>query len=221
MIHVVGWSCICLCVGAEAQACVTTMKANTEVPDEEASQTKALSYMFDTDIVGLCGWEDSDDAHPKWNGFKKSVRQSNLEIAQLKGTVLANWQFTPFNTMKSKHTAQEALQMRLRDETVENPSWYQERGEMITRDRLMSQLQAEEYLDNEEMMKQYIEYIADYWLLKMGHSKLYTSENPFDFMNYISLQSFGNFFETKISSYRKANVGSSAKETEFSLEDDF
>ena len=154
MIHVVGWSCICLCVGAEAQACVPTMKANTEVPDEEASQTKALSYMFDTDIVGLCGWEDPDDAHPKWNAFKKSVRQSNLEIAQLKGTVLANWQFTPFNTMKSKHTAQEALQMRLRDETVENPSWYQERGEMITRDRLMSQLQAEEYLDNEELMKQ-------------------------------------------------------------------
>ena len=74
---------------------------------------------------------------------------------------------------------------------------------------------------NEGMMKQYIEYIADYWLLKMGHNKLYTSDNPFDFMNYISLQSFGNFFETKISSYRKANVGSSAKETEFSLEDDF
>lgn len=74
---------------------------------------------------------------------------------------------------------------------------------------------------NDTMMKQYIEYIADYWLLKMGHSKLYGSENPFDFMNYISLQSFGNFFETKISSYRKANVGSSEQETKFSLEEDF
>lgn len=74
---------------------------------------------------------------------------------------------------------------------------------------------------NDVMMKQYIEYVADYWLLKMGHSKLYGSENPFDFMNYISLQSFGNFFETKISSYRKANVGSSEQETKFSLEEDF
>jgi ribonucleoside-diphosphate reductase beta chain len=74
---------------------------------------------------------------------------------------------------------------------------------------------------NHVLMKQYIEYIADYWLLKMGHNKLYGSENPFDFMNYISLQSFGNFFETKISSYRKANVGSTEEETKFSLDDDF
>lgn len=74
---------------------------------------------------------------------------------------------------------------------------------------------------NENLMKQYIEYIADYWLLKMGHSKIYNSKNPFDFMNYISLQSFGNFFETKISSYRKANVGSTKEETKFSLDEDF
>ena len=74
---------------------------------------------------------------------------------------------------------------------------------------------------NDTLMKQYIEFVADYWLSKMGYSKIYKSENPFDFMNYISLQSFGNFFETRVSSYRKANVGVSNSESKFSLEEDF
>jgi ribonucleoside-diphosphate reductase beta chain len=74
---------------------------------------------------------------------------------------------------------------------------------------------------NQKLMKQYIEYIADYWLVKLGYSKIYNSQNPFDFMNYISLQNFGNFFETRISSYRKANVGYTPKQNTFSLDEDF
>jgi ribonucleoside-diphosphate reductase beta chain len=74
---------------------------------------------------------------------------------------------------------------------------------------------------NGELMKQYIEYIADFWLLKLGHDKIYNSQNPFDFMQYISLESFGNFFETRISSYRRANVGVSVVETQFTLDEDF
>jgi ribonucleoside-diphosphate reductase beta chain len=74
---------------------------------------------------------------------------------------------------------------------------------------------------NSTLMKQYIEFIADYWLAKLGYAKLYNSPNPFDFMNYISLQSFGNFFETRVSSYRKANVGVSQADTQFNLDDDF
>lgn len=74
---------------------------------------------------------------------------------------------------------------------------------------------------NQNLMKKYIEYIADYWLVKMGYGKIYNTKNPFDFMNYISLQNFGNFFETRISSYRKANVGYTHEENTFSLEEDF
>jgi ribonucleoside-diphosphate reductase beta chain len=74
---------------------------------------------------------------------------------------------------------------------------------------------------NQKLMKQYIEYIADYWLIKLGYSKIYNSQNPFDFMNYISLQNFGNFFETRISSYRKANVGYTPKQNTFALDEDF
>jgi ribonucleoside-diphosphate reductase beta chain len=74
---------------------------------------------------------------------------------------------------------------------------------------------------NQTLMKRYIEYIADYWLTKLGYSKIYNSKNPFEFMNYISLQTFGNFFETRISSYRKANVGHSQNQNVFSLDEEF
>lgn len=74
---------------------------------------------------------------------------------------------------------------------------------------------------NNEMMKQYIEYVSDYWLSKLNYSNIFNSKNPFDFMQYISLQDFGNFFETRITSYRKAGVGVSKEENTFSLEEDF
>lgn len=74
---------------------------------------------------------------------------------------------------------------------------------------------------NQTLMKRYIEYIADYWLNKLGYQKIYNSKNPFEFMNYISLQTFGNFFETRISSYRKANVGHSQNQNVFSLDEEF
>lgn len=74
---------------------------------------------------------------------------------------------------------------------------------------------------NSEMMKTYIEYVADYWLSKLGYKILFNANNPFDFMQYISLQDFGNFFETRITAYRKANVGVSQEQTQFSLDEDF
>jgi ribonucleoside-diphosphate reductase beta chain len=74
---------------------------------------------------------------------------------------------------------------------------------------------------NNEMMKDYIQYVSDYWLVKMDYSKIYNTKNPFDFMQYISLQDFGNFFETRITSYRKAGVGVSKEQNTFSLDEDF
>jgi ribonucleoside-diphosphate reductase beta chain len=74
---------------------------------------------------------------------------------------------------------------------------------------------------NHDMMKTYIEYVADYWLVKLGYSKIYNSSNPFGFMQYISLQDFGNFFECRISAYRKANIGVSKEQNTFSLDEDF
>ncbi len=71
---------------------------------------------------------------------------------------------------------------------------------------------------NADLMKQYIEYVADFWLLELGCSKVYGVENPFDFMDMISLQGKTNFFEKKVAEYQKV----SDKSIDFdNLEEDF
>lgn len=59
---------------------------------------------------------------------------------------------------------------------------------------------------NSDAMTQYIQYVADFWLVKLGYNKLYNVENPFDFMNMISLQQKTNFFEAKVSEYSLSSV---------------
>lgn len=71
---------------------------------------------------------------------------------------------------------------------------------------------------NEKLMSQYIEFIADYWLVVLGCSKVYNSENPFDFMDMLSLQGKTNFFEKRNADYQKV----SDKSIDFdNLTDDF
>tara|TARA_B110000037_G_scaffold159786_1_gene180356 strand:+ start:860 stop:1843 length:984 start_codon:yes stop_codon:yes gene_type:complete len=72
---------------------------------------------------------------------------------------------------------------------------------------------------NSDMMSQYIEYVGDRLLNQLGYNKLYNVNNPFSFMELISLRPKGNFFEVRVSEYQKANVGK--KKEEFSLGDDF
>ena len=59
---------------------------------------------------------------------------------------------------------------------------------------------------NSELMSQYIEYVADRLLKQFGYKPLYNSENPFDFMELMSLHGKTNFFEKKVSEYSLANV---------------
>lgn len=59
---------------------------------------------------------------------------------------------------------------------------------------------------NSKLMKQYIEFVADRLLIALECEKEYNSENPFDFMENISLQSKANFFESRVSSYQKTGV---------------
>ncbi|KAM0753411.1 hypothetical protein T439DRAFT_297735 [Meredithblackwellia eburnea MCA 4105] len=59
---------------------------------------------------------------------------------------------------------------------------------------------------NSALMRQYIEFVADRLLVSLGNEKVYNSENPFDFMTLISMEGKTNFFEKKVSDYRKAGV---------------
>jgi ribonucleoside-diphosphate reductase subunit M2 len=63
---------------------------------------------------------------------------------------------------------------------------------------------------NNELMTKYIEFVADRLLSALGHSKLFGSTNPFDWMELISLQGKTNFFEKRVGEYQKAGVMSSA-----------
>ncbi|ORX95228.1 ribonucleoside-diphosphate reductase small chain [Basidiobolus meristosporus CBS 931.73] len=76
---------------------------------------------------------------------------------------------------------------------------------------------------NAKLMSQYIEFVADRLLVALGCPKVYNSENPFDFMDLISLQGKTNFFEKRVSDYQKSGVMSSQKPDDagFTLDADF
>ncbi len=59
---------------------------------------------------------------------------------------------------------------------------------------------------NSDLMAQYLEFVTDRLLVALGCSKVYNTENPFDFMQNIALQGKTNFFEKRVAEYQKAGV---------------
>ncbi|MEP7196593.1 MAG: ribonucleotide-diphosphate reductase subunit beta [Saprospiraceae bacterium] len=74
---------------------------------------------------------------------------------------------------------------------------------------------------NAELMCQYIEFIADRLLTSLGCNKIYNKENPFDWMDLISIQGKTNFFEKKVGEYQKAGVNQTAESKIFTLTEEF
>eukprot|EP01018_Ginkgo_biloba_P026154 Gb_40634 [translate_table: standard] len=78
---------------------------------------------------------------------------------------------------------------------------------------------------NSILMGQYIKFIADRLLVALGCHRFYNIENPFDWMDLISLQGKTNFFEKRVGDYQKASVMSSIKNGEdnhvFKMDEDF
>lgn len=72
---------------------------------------------------------------------------------------------------------------------------------------------------NDQLMKTYIEFIADRLLGELACDKLYRVANPFDFMENISLEGKTNFFEKRVGEYQKCGVMNGPKE--FKTDDDF
>lgn len=59
---------------------------------------------------------------------------------------------------------------------------------------------------NSDLMKQYLEYVADRLLVDLKVGKVYNSENPFDFMTNIALDNKTNFFEKRVAEYNKSGT---------------
>ncbi len=74
---------------------------------------------------------------------------------------------------------------------------------------------------NADLMKQYIEFVADRLLVALGVEKVYNVANPFPFMEMISLQGKTNFFEKRVAEYQKAGVMADKEEQTFSMDEDF
>jgi len=74
---------------------------------------------------------------------------------------------------------------------------------------------------NAALMCEYIEFVADRLLVALGCEKVYFANNPFPFMEMISLQGKTNFFEKRVAEYQKAGVMAAKEEQMFSLDEDF
>jgi ribonucleoside-diphosphate reductase beta chain len=57
---------------------------------------------------------------------------------------------------------------------------------------------------NSELMSEYIKFVVDIWLRKLGYSPLYNiKQNPFPFMELLSLTTKEDFFSVTTTNYSK------------------
>jgi ribonucleoside-diphosphate reductase beta chain len=73
---------------------------------------------------------------------------------------------------------------------------------------------------NSDLMYQYIKFVADRWLIMLGYNKLYNVEQPFSFMDLISLQGKTNFFESRVVDYSRIGVGQTEADRTISFDED-
>jgi ribonucleoside-diphosphate reductase beta chain len=59
---------------------------------------------------------------------------------------------------------------------------------------------------NQNLMKQYLEFVVDGLLVKFGCKKEFNVEQPFKFMEQIAVETKGNFFESRTIEYQKAKL---------------
>jgi ribonucleotide reductase beta subunit family protein with ferritin-like domain len=64
-------------------------------------------------------------------------------------------------------------------------------------------------------MAKYIEFVADRLAVQLGYTAIYGSNNPFDFMELISLEGKTNFFEKRVGEYALATKTKTADVFDF------
>jgi len=74
---------------------------------------------------------------------------------------------------------------------------------------------------NSDLMIEYIQFVADRLLIALGYDKIYNANNPFPWMEMISIQGKTNFFEKRVAEYQKAGLTVDKEDQTFSLDEDF
>ena len=59
---------------------------------------------------------------------------------------------------------------------------------------------------NSNLMHEYIKFVSDRLLVELGYSKIWKVENPFGFMESLSLEGKTNFFESRPTQYQNSHV---------------
>ena len=72
---------------------------------------------------------------------------------------------------------------------------------------------------NSKLMSEYLEFVTDHLLETLNCPKVYNTANPFNFMDMISLEGKTNFFEKRVSEYKKAGVGE--EQSDHNIDDAF
>jgi len=74
---------------------------------------------------------------------------------------------------------------------------------------------------NSNLMIQYIKFVADDLMLKLGYEKYYMVSNPFDFMERIGMEGKTNFFESRPTEYQNPCINNKTLNSEFKFDDEF
>ena len=74
---------------------------------------------------------------------------------------------------------------------------------------------------NADLMEEYIKFVADGLIKDLGYSKLYNVENPFTWMEALSIEGKTNFFEHRPTQYQRADVLNKTKNEAFVIDEDF
>lgn len=74
---------------------------------------------------------------------------------------------------------------------------------------------------NADLMKTYIEFVADRLVVQLGYAKIYNAQNPFEFMEMISMEGKTNFFEKRVMEYSKSGIGVQKEQMAFTMDADF
>ena len=72
---------------------------------------------------------------------------------------------------------------------------------------------------NNDLMIQYIKFVADWLLVELGYERKYNTTNPFLFIEELGMQSRSNFFDERTSTYQSAHIFNSNKNLE--IDEDF
>lgn len=63
--------------------------------------------------------------------------------------------------------------------------------------------------------------VLSFLTLFLSIDQMYNAENPFDFMEAISLEGKTNFFEKRVAEYQRFGIMSNPMDSEFTLDADF